>query len=108
MASRRPAIAIYSSGSVLAQRLLFSTTTYGDLTRFIGQYFDTTVGSKREQKSYERIATAMAVPPAKILFVSDVIAELDAARSAGLQAVHCVRDAGSSAPDAIRSFDEII
>ena len=102
------AIAIYSSGSVLAQRLLFSTTAYGDLTRFVGQYFDTAVGPKRESASYERIAAAMALPPAKLLFVSDVIAELEAARSAGMQVVHCVREASDTASDAIRSFDEIV
>ena len=101
------AVAIYSSGSVLAQRLLFSTTAYGDLTRFIGQYFDTGVGPKREAESYERIAEAMSLPPGSILFVSDVIAELDAARGAGMQVVHCVREAGSSTANAVRSFDEI-
>lgn len=100
-------IAIYSSGSVLAQQLLFSTTAYGDLTRFVGQYFDTGVGPKREALSYERIAEAMSLTSASVLFVSDVIAELDAARGAGMQVIHCVRDAGDSAADAVRSFDEI-
>ena len=100
-------IAIYSSGSVLAQRLLFSTTAYGDLTRFIAQYFDTAVGPKRQAESYERIAAAMSLPPANILFVSDVIDELEAARRAGMQAMHCVRDAAASATDTVRSFDEI-
>ena len=101
------AIAIYSSGSVLAQRLLFSTTRYGDLTRFIGQYFDTGVGPKRESASYERIANALAFPAANILFVSDVIAEVDAARGAGMQAVHCVREDTRPNADAVQSFDEI-
>jgi len=105
-------IAIYSSGSVLAQQLLFSTTAYGDLTRFVGQYFDTGVGPKREAASYEHIAAAMRLPPAELLFVSDVIAELEAARSAGMQAVHCLRDSdddvGASHPDAVRSFDVIV
>lgn len=101
-------IAIYSSGSVLAQRLLFSTTGYGDLTIFISQYFDTGVGPKRERTSYEHIAAAMALPPGGLLFVSDVIAELEAARSAGMQAVHCIRDGDSVTTDSVRSFDEII
>ena len=100
-------MAIYSSGSVLAQRLLFSTTVYGDLTRYIAQYFDTGVGPKREAASYEHIAAAMLLPPAELLFVSDVIAELDAAREAGMQVLHCVRDAGHCTADAVRSFDEI-
>ena len=104
------AIAIYSSGSVLAQQLLFSTTAYGDLTRFVEQYFDTGVGPKREAASYERIARAMALPPAELLFVSDVIAELEAARGAGMQALHCLRDGdmATAHPDAVRSFDAIV
>ena len=106
------AIAIYSSGSVLAQRLLFSTTAYGDLTRFIGQYFDTGVGAKREAASYEQIAAAMALPPAELMFVSDVIAELEAARDAGMHVAHCIREgvyhAGTSGTDAVRSFDAIV
>jgi enolase-phosphatase E1 len=104
-------IAIYSSGSVLAQRRLFSTTAYGNLTRFIGQNFDTAVGPKREAASYARIAAAMALPPAELLFISDVTAELYAARDAGLQVVLCVRDgadAGSSDIDAVPSFDDIV
>ena len=105
------AIAIYSSGSVLAQRLIFSTTAYGDLTPFIGENFDTGVGPKREPASYARIAAAMALLPGHLLFVSDVMAELDAARAAALQAVLCVRDgadAGTSDIDAVRSFDEMV
>ncbi|MGH2397816.1 MAG: acireductone synthase, partial [bacterium] len=102
------AVAIYSSGSVLAQRLLFSTTAYGDLTRFIGQYFDTGMGPKREAASYERIAAAMSLPPGSMLFVSDVIAELEAARGAGMQVVLCLREGAKPAADAVRSFDEII
>lgn len=100
-------IAIYSSGSVLAQRLLFSTTAYGDLTRFIAQYFDTGVGSKREVESYARIAAAMSLPPEGLLFVSDVTAEWEAARGARMQVVHCIRDGTDSTGDEVRSFDEI-
>ncbi|MEM2056296.1 MAG: acireductone synthase, partial [Thermoplasmatales archaeon] len=33
-------ISIYSSGSELSQRLLFSTTPYGDLTIYISKFFD--------------------------------------------------------------------
>src|SRR4029434_6236295 len=45
-------IAIFSSGSVLAQKLLFRYTDHGDLTPFISSYFDTTTGAKRDPKSY--------------------------------------------------------
>ena len=84
-------IAIYSSGSVLAQMLLFKYTDHGDLTEFIDRYFDTNVGHKREAESYKKIATELGLRPDQILFVSDVVAELDAAREAGMQTAMSVR-----------------
>jgi len=104
-------IAIFSSGSVLAQRLLFSTTPAGDLTRFISAYFDTSSGAKREAASYRRIAAAVRMLPSEALFLSDVGAELDAAQSAGMQTALCVRpgrpEPPSSAHPVIHTFDEI-
>jgi enolase-phosphatase E1 len=78
-------VAIYSSGSVRAQQLLFANTQAGDLTPRLSAFFDTTTGFKTEPESYRRIAEAMGRPPGGILFVSDVGAELDAARAAGMQ-----------------------
>ena len=87
-------VALFSSGSVLAQRLLFAHTPEGDLTPLIEGYFDTTTGPKREADSYRRIADALGVAPDSVLFVSDVVEELDAARSAGLKTALCVRGEG--------------
>jgi enolase-phosphatase E1 len=84
-------IAIFSSGSVLAQRMLFRTTPDGDLTRWIDAFFDTSVGPKISPDSYRNIATALRCPPAQILFVSDTAAELEAARAAGCDVLLCVR-----------------
>jgi len=84
-------VAIFSSGSVLAQQLLFRYTDHGDLTPFISSYFDTNIGPKRDSKSYEAIAAEIDISPAEILFVSDIIAELDAAREAGLSTALAVR-----------------
>lgn len=84
-------IAIFSSGSVLAQRLLFRYTDHGDLTQFISSYFDTNIGPKRDPKSYEAIATELGCAPEEILFVSDILAELDASREAGLSAALAAR-----------------
>ncbi|WP_448664254.1 acireductone synthase [Sphingomonas sp. CJ20] len=81
------AVHIYSSGSVAAQKLIFGHSIAGDLTSYLSGYFDTTTGPKREAGSYARIADALALVPADILFVSDVQAEVDAARAAGLQAL---------------------
>ena len=93
-------ITIFSSGSALAQRMLFSTTKDGDLTRWIDQFFDTTVGPKRSAESYRRIASLLGCDPARVLFISDVAAELDAAREAGCDTRLCVRGGpgGTGAP----------
>lgn len=84
-------IRIFSSGSVLAQRLLFSSTKEGDLTKYLNGYFDTTTGPKNEPKSYRQIAAAFGLATSEILFVSDVARELDAARLAGMQTRLCIR-----------------
>lgn len=78
-------IAIYSSGSELAQRQLFAHTNAGDLTGYLSSYFDTTVGDKREAKSYSYIASALRCDPGEVLFVSDIPAELAAASDTGMQ-----------------------
>ncbi len=105
-------IGIYSSGSVLAQKLLFANTEAGDLTPFISRYFDTNTGPKSEAESYRRIADALELRPSAMVFVSDVIAELKAARAAGLETILCMRPGNHPQPGAshysvIRSFDEV-
>ena len=84
-------VSIFSSGSVLAQQLLFSHTEEGDLTKFIKNYFDTAVGKKTEVPSYQRISERLSLAPHQIHFVSDVLAELDAAKSSGMQTSLCIR-----------------
>jgi enolase-phosphatase E1 len=105
-------VAIYSSGSQLAQRLLFGSTRDGDLTTLISRFFDTAVGAKTAAESYARIATELAVPADRLVFVSDVVAELDAARSTGCQALLCVRAGNPRQPPSafqvIESFEEIV
>jgi enolase-phosphatase E1 len=76
---------VYSSGSVQAQRLFFRYSDAGDLTPMFAGYFDTETGPKREASSYSRIAEAIGERPAHILFLSDIVEELDAAKAAGLQ-----------------------
>lgn len=83
---------VYSSGSVEAQKLIFGYTAYGDLTSLFSGYFDTRVGGKREQASYEAIAKQIGIPASQILFLSDVGEELDAARAAGMSTVQLIRD----------------
>ncbi len=85
------ALGIYSSGSVPAQKLLFSTTEYGNLCPYFSHHFDTGIGHKKEKVSYERIAKELNFPPQEILFLSDVPTELDAAREAGFRTCQLLR-----------------
>lgn len=82
---------VYSSGSVPAQQLFFGHTEAGDLAPLFDGWFDTEVGGKRERGSYLRIAEAIGLAPPAILFLSDIAAELDAARGAGMQALQLCR-----------------
>jgi len=79
------ALAVYSSGSVAAQKLFFGNSDAGDLLPLFSAFFDTEIGGKREAASYARIAKALSRKPGDILFLSDVVAELDAARDAGMR-----------------------
>jgi enolase-phosphatase E1 len=102
---------IFSSGSILAQRLLFSTTTYGDLTRYLNGYYDTTTGAKNDPGSYTIIAAEFGIPPADTLFISDAVRELDAARAAGMRTVLSVRPGNAPQPPhnhaAVTSFQSL-
>jgi enolase-phosphatase E1 len=91
-------ICIFSSGSVLAQRLLFAHSCFGDLTSFIRDYFDTTTGAKRDPVSYRKIAASLALRPSEIIFISDVVEELDAARQVEMETALCVRSRDGSFP----------
>ena len=84
-------ICIYSSGSVLAQQLLFGSVATGDLTPYISTFFDTRVGAKVEADSYRKIAAAVSYDPRQFLFLSDAMKEIEAARAAGMQALLCER-----------------
>lgn len=76
---------VYSSGSVPAQKLFFGHSDAGDLTALFSGWYDTEVGGKRDAGGYRTIAGHIGVAPGEILFLSDVVEELDAAREAGLQ-----------------------
>ena len=104
-------ICIYSSGSIQAQKLLFEHTIDGDLRSFIRTYFDTTTGVKNHPASYMRIAQSLAVAISAVLFISDSIAEVDAAKLGGMTALLCARSGTSNSVvhghAVIRTFDEV-
>jgi enolase-phosphatase E1 len=108
---QRREICIYSSGSVLAQRLLFQTTPFGDLTGYIRDFFDTRIGDKSDRESYDRIAALLDRAPRELLFLSDARKEVDAARAAGLMTGLCDRSGkiveGKLGSAVIHSFDEV-
>ena len=104
-------IRIYSSGSIEAQHLFFGHSIAGNLLPYFSGHYDTTSGGKKEAASYKKIVEAFALPPAEVMFVSDVVAELDAATTAGMQTRLSMRpgnppqEAGSHV--VIHSFDEL-
>lgn len=102
------ALYVYSSGSVQAQKLIFGCAEVGDLTPLFSGYFDTGSGHKREMDSYVRIAASIGLSAGEILFLSDVVEELDAARQAGMHTCGLVREGGTLAGhEVVESFDAI-
>lgn len=102
-------LGIYSSGSVHAQKLLFSHTKYGNLQSLFDFNFDTAVGAKREQSSYQNIQKQINCPAEEILFLSDVAEELVAASAAGFKTLHVVRNGTKEDPrfTSIHDFTEV-
>jgi enolase-phosphatase E1 len=108
------AIWVFSSGSVTAQRAWFGHSAAGDVTGLIRGWFDTeTAGPKTDVESYRRITTVIGAPAADTTFLSDVVAELDAARAAGWRTIGVRRqgdrwyDAGVGGHPEVRSFDDV-
>ncbi len=107
------ALYVYSSGSIAAQQLLFGHSCAGDLRALFRGYFDTTSGAKDDVAAYRRIAAAIDVTPAALLFVSDRDRELAAARAAGWQ-VACLARPNEPSDEAhvgfpvFASFDTIV
>lgn len=101
---------VYSSGSVQAQKLFFTHSQDGNLLPLFNGHFDTNIGHKQEQVAYDNIQQALNINPQNLLFLSDIAAELDAAKTAGFQTCHLVRD-GKLDHNAhhvqVSSFDDI-
>ncbi|MBI3828954.1 MAG: acireductone synthase [Planctomycetes bacterium] len=105
-------VRIYSSGSSAAQKLFFAHSEFGDLVPFLNGHFDTTTGPKKDPNSYRKIAAEFRLQASEILFVSDIVAELDAAKEAGFATVLSIRP-GNAPVGAehghprLETFDEI-
>jgi enolase-phosphatase E1 len=106
------ALYVYSSGSIAAQKLLFGSSTEGDLLPLFSGFFDTTIGMKTDPASYAAIASAIGREAATLTFLSDREAELDAAHRAGWPVVALLRPADTpagavSAYPAVASFAQL-
>jgi enolase-phosphatase E1 len=101
------ALYVYSSGSIEAQKLLFSHTPQGDLQPLFSGYFDTTTGPKLESRSYETIVGSLQLPAQAVVFLSDHEGEIHAASAAGLPTVLLAREAREASSAYARSFDEL-
>jgi enolase-phosphatase E1 len=92
---------VFSSGSVPAQKLLFGYSEAGDLTPLFSGYFDTEIGAKRDAEAYRRILSAIGVRGDEVLFLSDIVAELDAARAAGMRTTLLARPPSNCPADTV-------
>ncbi len=102
---------VFSSGSIKAQQLLFAHTAFGDLMPLFSGYFDTTIGAKQQVESYQAIAQQIGISTDHILFLSDIIGELDAAKAAGMQTTCLVREGNlhnNSEHLQVRNFNELV
>jgi enolase-phosphatase E1 len=101
-------LGVFSSGSIPAQKLIFGYSVSGDLTPYFSAYFDTTTGGKRDVETYIKISQEIKINPSDILFLSDIVEELEAAHQAGLQTIQLVRP-GTTAnwPHTASSFADI-
>jgi enolase-phosphatase E1 len=105
-------LAVYSSGSIQAQQLLYGHTEAGDLRRLFCGWFDTRTGNKKEASSYTVISDQLQCDPQSITFISDSRAECDAAKSAGLKVLFSLRpgnpDQDPGRHTVITSLDQVI
>lgn len=105
-------IYVYSSGSVKAQKLLFSNTNYGDINYLFSGYFDTNIGNKKDSESYLKITKEINILPENILFLSDNPDEIIAAAKSGIKVIRLVRPNDAEyiknfSYMQVESFDEI-
>lgn len=119
---------MYSSGSAESQKQVFSKSVEGDLSQYVSNYFDLSVGPKTESESYKKIVEKLAVKPEEIVFITDLIegklqcsmfqlesrlilliifAEAKAAKSAGFSTALVAREGNPKLPEESKEFTVI-
>lgn len=105
-------LASYSSGSIEAQHLLYQYSDAGNMRPLFSHWFDTTTGPKREAESYRKICKVMQAEPERVTFISDVNAELQAARTAGMDGIFSDRpgnpETGSKGFPSLKSWTNLL
>jgi enolase-phosphatase E1 len=102
-------LGVFSSGSVEAQKLIFGFSEKGNLTEYFSNYFDTTTGMKRDVETYTAISKILNISSKNILFLSDIVQELEAADKAGYQTIQIIRPGTvSSWKNAVSDFASIV
>lgn len=84
-------LGVFSSGSIESQKLIFGFSEKGDLTEYFSNYFDTNTGMKRDVETYSTISKILNISSKNILFLSDIVQELEAADKAGYQTIQIIR-----------------
>ena len=100
-------LGIYSSGSKTAQDLFFRYSIAGDVREYLSAHFDLSTGPKRDPESYREIASNVGYSPSEILFLSDIVEELDAAHAAGFMTALIVRNGPPQKEGAHRAFSSL-
>ena len=95
--------------------LLFGYSEHGDLNHIFSDYFDTKIGNKKESTSYKSIADSIGIKPDKILFLTDVFAEAQAAKEANMNACILLRPGNKALSKdeedefmTIKTFDDLV
>lgn len=106
------ALAVYSSGSVAAQQLLYGHSTAGDLRPLFQHWFDTRIGPKQKASSYGCIGATLQRPTSEVLFISDALPECEAAAASGMAVLFSDREGNpqrNPGPfERISGFDQLL
>ena len=107
------AIYIYSSARADVQMLMFACTEYGSLLHLIDGHFDSKIGTKTVNETYNRIAQAIQLPPQSIIFLTDDAKEARSAKSSGFKVLLVRRERKTFSPieqaqfEVVNSFDKV-
>ncbi|MBN2567694.1 HAD-IA family hydrolase [Candidatus Woesearchaeota archaeon] len=93
-------VSVYTDGLPSPAECLFRFSEQGDLTPYVERFFGTDDGRlKTDPDSYRNIADQIRTSPKGIMYVSDTVADLDAAATAGCEVRRIVRPDAKPLPE---------